>query len=361
MPGSEGIAFALRKTCEKGEETQVKSTRIKILSVLLALAMIISGCSMNPSANGNGGNTNGKNTSDGKLSVVTTIFPEYDWTKNLLGDNPGNIDLTMLLGSGVDLHSYQPTAEDILAIENCDMFIYVGGESDEWVEDVLNRTPNENRVVINLLKVLGGDAKEEEIVEGMEAEEEEEGEESEEGEEEYDEHVWLSLRCAGIFCEAIEEGLVTIDSANKETYEKNLAGYKSELEALNGKYAEACESASHKTLLFGDRFPFRYLTDDYGLVYYAAFAGCSAESEASFKTILFLAEKLDEYHLPAILTIESSDGRIAQAVRDNTEEKNQKILVLNSMQSVTDSDVKNGVTYLGIMEENLEVLKEALK
>ena len=328
--------------------------------MLLAGLMIVSGCSIKNSANGNGGNTNGKKSSDGNISVVATIFPEYDWTKNILGENPGDVELTMLLGSGVDLHSYQPSADDIMAIETCDMFIYVGGESDEWVEDVLKRSPDENRVVINLMEVLGDDAKEEEIVEGMEAEEEEEGEGGEE-EAEYDEHVWLSLRCAGIFCDAIEEGLVTIDPANKDTYESNLAAYKSELDALNTEYAGVCEKAAHKTVLFGDRFPFRYLTDDYGLVYYAAFVGCSAESEASFKTILFLAEKTDEYHLPAILTIESSDGRIAQAVRDNTKDKNQKILVLNSMQSVTDADVNAGVTYLGIMEENLEVLKEALK
>ena len=336
----------------------MKTAKIKVLSVLLACLMIVSGCSLSQSENGK--NKKGNNASDGKLTVVATIFPEYDWTKNILGENPGEVELTMLLGSGVDLHSYQPSADDIMAIENCDMFIYVGGESDEWVEDVLKRSPDENRVVINRMEVLGDDAKEEEIVEGMEAEEEEEGE-GEEEETEYDEHVWLSLRCAGIFCDAIEEGLVTIDPANKETYEKNLAAYHDELDALNTEYVQVCEKASHKTLMFGDRFPFRYLTDDYGLVYYAAFAGCSAESEASFKTILFLAEKTEEYNLPAILTIESNDGRIARAVRDNTKDKNQKILVLNSMQSVTDADVKAGVTYLGIMEENLEVLKEALK
>ncbi len=330
----------------------MKKTRIIILSALLSLTMILSGCGRLGGSNGKAGSPN-----TDTLSVVTTIFPEYDWTKNLLGENPGNVDLKLLIGSGVDLHSYQPSAADIMAIENCDMFIYVGGESDAWVEDVLKRSPDENRVVIKLLDVLGGEAKEEEIVEGMEAEEEEEAEEGEE----YDEHVWLSLRCAGIFCDAIEEGLVTINPENKETYEKNLAGYRAELEALNGEYESVCENASKKTVLFGDRFPFRYLTDDYGLEYYAAFAGCSAESEASFKTILFLAQKTDECHLPAILTIESSDGRIAQAVRDNTKDGNQEILTMNSMQSVTDSDVKEGVTYLGIMKENLEVLKEALK
>ena len=324
-----------------------------IVSVVLCILTLLLVC----------GCTQGKQAEGGidNISVVATIFPEYDWVKNLLGENPGNIDLTLLIGNGADLHSYQPSVDDIVTIENCDLFIYVGGESDEWVEDVLANAKNPNMVVINLLEVLGDDVKEEEIVEGMEAEEEEgEGEEGEE-EAEADEHVWLSLRNAQKFCDEIAGALCNIDPANEANYKANLASYKEKLSALDEEYKNACDSATQKTVLFGDRFPFRYLTEDYGLTYYAAFVGCSAETEASFKTVVFLAEKTDELSLPAILTIEGGNGKIAASVRDNTKDKNQEILTLHSMQSVTNKDIQEGVSYISLMEENLEVLKKALQ
>ena len=324
-----------------------------IVSVVLCILTVLLVC----------GCTQGKQAEGGidNISVVATIFPEYDWVKNLLGENPGNIDLTLLIENGADLHSYQPSVDDIVTIENCDLFIYVGGESDEWVEDVLANAKNPNMVVINLLEVLGDDVKEEEIVEGMEAEEEEgEGEEGEE-EAEADEHVWLSLRNAQKFCDEIAGALCNIDPANEANYKANLASYKEKLSALDEEYKNACDSATQKTVLFGDRFPFRYLTEDYGLTYYAAFVGCSAETEASFKTIIFLAEKTDELSLPAILTIEDGNGKIAASVRDNTKDKNQEILTMHSMQSVTNKVIQEGVSYISLMEENLEVLKKALQ
>ncbi len=324
-----------------------------IVSVVLCILTVLLVC----------GCTQGKQAEGGidNISVVATIFPEYDWVKNLLGENPGNIDLTLLIENGADLHSYQPSVDDIVTIENCDLFIYVGGESDEWVEDVLANAKNPNMVVINLLEVLGDDVKEEEIVEGMEAEEEEgEGEEGEE-EAEADEHVWLSLRNAQKFCDEIAGALCNIDPANEANYKANLASYKEKLSALDEEYKNACDSATQKTVLFGDRFPFRYLTEDYGLTYYAAFVGCSAETEASFKTVVFLAEKTDELSLPAILTIEGGNDKIAASVRDNTKDKNQEILTLHSMQSVTNKDIQEGVSYVSLMEQNLEVLKKALQ
>lgn len=296
----------------------------------------------------------------GKIRVVTTIFPIYDWVREIAGDT-GNTEITLLLDSGVDLHSFQPSAQDILKVASCDLFIYVGGESDEWAEDALAEAVNPDMVVISLVEALGENAKAEEIVEGMQAEEEEEeGEEGEEEEEEIDEHVWLSLRNAQVFTSAIADALAQKDPANADSYRANAEAYGAKLAALDAAYAGAVDSAAHKTLLFGDRFPFRYLTDDYGLTYYAAFVGCSAETEASFETVIFLAKKTDELQLPAVLTIEGKDHRIAETIIGNTASKDLKVLTLNSMQGTTANDIAQGATYLKIMEDNLAVLKEAL-
>ncbi len=325
----------------------------KFLSIIVAAMMAVGGLC----ACGSGGA--GLSADNDKIQIVTTIFPEYDWVMNILGDRAGNAEVTMLLDNGVDLHSYQPTAEDMLKIADCDVFVYVGGESDGWVDDALKGAGNPDRTVINLLEVLGDSVKEEELVEGMQGEEEEEEEGEEEGPE-YDEHVWLSLKNAAVICDAIEVALSKADSEGASVYEKNCADYKAELSALDEEYTKVAESAKNKTLLFGDRFPFRYMTDDYGLDYYAAFVGCSAETEASFETIVFLANKVDELNLSSIMTIEKSDGRIAGTIRDNTTSKDQKILTLDSMQSVTSDDVAKGENYISIMKSNLEVLKEAL-
>ena len=314
-----------------------------------------------------------------KLQIVTTIFPEYDWVMNVLGDKASNADVTMLLDNGVDLHSFQPTASDIMKISSCDLFVYVGGESDGWVEDALKEAVNKNMIVIDLMDELGDTVKEEEIIEGMQGEDEDhdhdhdddhdydedhEGEHEhhhEEGEVEYDEHVWLSLKNAQVLVKSISDALQKLDSANAETYKKNADSYIESLKALDADYKAAVDAASNKTILFGDRFPFRYMVDDYGLTYYAAFVGCSAETEASFETITFLSKKVDELSLPAVLTIEGKDKRVAETIIENTASKNQKVLTLDSMQSVSSSDIKNGTTYLSIMESNLSVLKEALK
>ena len=304
-----------------------------------------------------------------KIEIVTTIFPEYDWTREILGKNPANAEVTMLLDNGIDLHSYQPTAQDLIKISDCDLFIYVGGESDEWVERVLEQSTNKDMVVINLLESLGDKVKEEEVKEGMQGEEEHDHDhedhdhdhEEEEEEVEYDEHVWLSLKNASAICETIEKGSEKIDPANASTYKENLASYKAKLNSLDGVYKAAVDASSIKTLVFGDRFPFRYMVDDYGLDYYAAFVGCSAETEASFETIVFLAGKIDELGLHSVLTIEGNDHRIAETVIANTTAKNQKILTMNSLQSTTSRDVTNGTSYLTVMTENLNTLKEALK
>ena len=324
-----------------------------------------------------------KNTS--KLKVVTTIFPEYDWTREILGDNANNVELTLLLGNGVDLHSYQPSIQDIAKISTADIFIYVGGESDGWVADALKNAKNKNMKVINLLETLGDKVKAEEIKEGMQAEEEEEHEhhhhdgdhdhddhheaeehhhhhhDDDEEEVEYDEHVWLSLRNAKILSAEIASALSEKDSANAASYKANLSAYSTKLDALDAKYAAAVKAGSKNTILFGDRFPFRYLVDDYGLDYFAAFVGCSAETEASFETVIFLAKKVDELGLNSVLKIETGDGKIARTIVQNTKNKNARVLTLDSIQSTTAKQAAAGTTYLSIMEGNLKVLEEALR
>lgn len=340
---------------------------ITLLLIAVLSVCALSGCGNSKSSE----STNGK-----KLKVVTTIFPEYDWVMQILGDKADKADVTMLLDKGVDLHSYQPSTADISKISEADVFIYVGGESDDWVKDVLKQAKNKNLKVINLMDVIGDKAKEEEVKDGMQAEDEHDHDKDKDHDEkhdqdkehdhdkdepEYDEHVWLSLKNAKIFTKKISDVLSEVDKDNAKTYKANYKNYAKKLDELDKKYAEAVSSANVKTLVFGDRFPFRYLVNDYGLDYYAAFVGCSAESEASFETVTFLAKKIDELGLKHILTIEGKNHKIAKTVIENTKNKSQKILTLDSMQSTTSNDVKNGATYLGIMEKNLEVLKKALK
>lgn len=303
-----------------------------------------------------------------KIKVVTTIFPEYDWVREIAGSTE-NMEITLLMDKGTDLHSFTPSVDDMVKIAASDLFIYVGGESDEWVEDALKNGTNPNRKVVNLLESLGSLAKEEVLVEGMESDEHEhhgdhdddhDGDHHEEGPE-YDEHVWLSLRNSIALIHAIEKQLSAFDSAHASTYKANAEAYIQKLSALDAEYKKTVDSASVKTLLFGDRFPFRYFADDYGISYFAAFAGCSAESEASFETVVFLAKKVDSLGLKNVMTLEKSDGKIAQTIIQNSKAKNQKILALNSLQSVTAKDIAAGATYLSIMQSNLAVLKDALK
>ena len=322
-----------------------------------------------------------------KVKVVATIFPEYDWVKQIAGADSSRVELTLLLDNGADLHSYQPTAQDMAKISNADVFIYVGGESDGWVENVLKTAKNKNLTAVNLLQVLGNRVKEEEVIEGMQVSEhhhddaeeehhhhddEDEDEHHHEGEEhhhhdedeeevEYDEHVWLSLRSAKILCEEICRVLCEKDSANATAYKTNCNSYTKKLDELDAQYTKAADNAKIKTLLFGDRFPFRYLTDDYGLKYYAAFVGCSAETEASFKTIAFLSKKLDELNLNYVFQIESSAGKISKTIIKNSKNKKAKVLTLDSMQSTTSRDIKKGADYLKIMQKNLEMLKTAFE
>lgn len=324
-----------------------------------------------------------KDSAPKKISVVATIYPQYDWLKNVIGEHADAVDLKLLIKNGTDLHSYKPSAQDIATIAKADLVVYVGGESDEWIEKALEVTPKEGRIALNLMKALGDRVKEEEVAEGMQVEEHhhEHGEEAEEHEHEHhehaekhedehhhheevenDEHIWLSLKNAWILVNALAQSLSKVDSANSSIYTANAILYNAKLWEMDKEFATATSDASQKTVLFGDRFPFRYLVDDYGIKYYAAFAGCSAESEASFETVTFLAGKMDSLQLPAIFTIDGSNGKIARAILEASKNsKNAQVLTLNSMQSVTDEQIKAGVDYLSIMRDNLEALKKALK
>ena len=324
--------------------------KICLYTIALAVAVFMVGCKGNDLP-----------VDDGKLKIVTTIFPEYDWVKQIAGDS-NNLDITFLMKNGGDLHSYSPSAEDILKISSCDMLVYVGGESDKWIEEILENSVNSNIKTINLMNVLGEKAKEEELVEGMEDDDHDDHDDhdDDDAELEYDEHVWLSLDNAELFVKSITENLCAIDSENAGTYKANCERYLSQLDALDDEYEEVIENSKYKTLIFADRFPFRYLTDDYDLSYYAAFKGCSAETEASFETITFLANKADELNLPRILTIDGSDGKIAKTVVATSKNKDRTIYSLDSLQSVTDNEVQSGKTYIKAMESNLEILKKAL-
>jgi zinc transport system substrate-binding protein len=308
-----------------------------------------------------------------KKSIVCVTFPGYDWVLNILGGNASKFDVSLLQDNGTDLHSYQPSVKDLAKVSKCDMLVYVGGESDEWVEKAVSNAKNKNMVVVNMMEVLGDKVKEEEIVEGMQAEEEhdhghdgdhdhDEHDEHDDHEHEieYDEHVWLSLRNAAVITGVLSEKIQALDSANAAVYKANAASYAKKLSALDEKASKVVASSSKKTILFGDRYPFRYFTDDYGLEYFAAFVGCSAESEASFETVVFLAKKVDELGLNAVLTIEKSDKKIAKTVVSNTKGKKQQILEMDSLQSVTKKEIKSGRNYLSAMEKNIEALKKAL-
>lgn len=381
-----------------------KRKKLSASSLLLAglfLCIVLSvGCSV--VKNTSGKNTTRKNAesentieqnsiekgNSNKISIVCTTFPQYDWVKNILGEEAERFNVTLLLDNGVDMHSYQPTVKDIATAGSSDLFIYVGGESDTWVEDALKEAKNKDLKAINLMETLDNFVKEEEVVAGMQEERKSLGhsheksskekqeqtqkesyensqeingqKEAADEEPEYDEHIWLSIRNAEIMVKNIEKAIEQLDSDNAKVYQNNAENYIKKLDTLDKQYANTIQNAKYKAILFGDRFPFRYMVDDYDLKYYAAFAGCSAETMAGFETVTFLAKKANELQLPVILTIENSDGRIAEAVKSNTTKKNQKILAMNSLQSVTKEQIADGITYLQVMQENLSVLSEAL-
>lgn len=309
------------------------------ISVICLLILPLTACSETQPEN---------NTDNAPVSIVTTIFPVYDWVKNITGSDNGVIYLD---GNGTDMHSFEPTAQDIIRLSQADIFICIGGVSDEWVDAAVSSSGNKNLTVLKLIDITGGLA--EESVDGMQTDEHHHDADTSE----LDEHIWLSVRNAKKCVDAITENLCRINPSDKEVYLKNADIYINKLTDLDNRFLQITNSASNKTLLFADRFPFRYFAEDYGIDYYAAFPGCSAESEASFETLTFLIEKTKELQLGYIIVLENSDGRLAATIADET---GAAILTLNSCQSITEKEISDGKTYLSVMEENLAILTEAL-
>jgi len=289
---------------------------------------------------------------ENKIDIVCTAFPQYDWVNNVIKGNEDDFSVTLLNDNGGDLHNYQPSAMDMAIISDCDLFIYVGGESDSWVEDALKEAKNKDMHIINMMDMVGDS-----LVQG-----EHHHDEGEEHEHEtvYDEHVWLSLHNAECIVEGICSDIKELDDENADSYEQNCKAYVTKLTELDSKYEIAVEESKSKTLLFADRFPFKYMTDDYGINYFAAFEGCSAETEASFETVAFLSKKADELGLDTIVVIDGSDQKLAEVIIENTTQKNQQIVVLDSLQAVSKDDIEGGCTYLKVMEDNLLVVEQAL-
>ena len=295
-----------------------------------------------------------------RISIVCTIFPQYDWVRQIIGEELAHrFDITFLINSGIDLHSFNPSVRDMTRIKTSDVFIHVGGHSENWVDDVL-RGADPDMVTLNMMEVLIDVLGEQNLLEGFCEDDCDDDHDHNFDEPHSDEHVWLSLRRSKILCEAIADMLAEIDPENAQTYRENVQAYIARLSALDAEYQAMVDAARVRTLVIADRFPFRYMMDDYDLTAYAAFQGCSAESEASFVTVISLATRLNQLGLDVVLVTESSDQSIARTVIENTETGNQRILVLDAVHSVTVAVAETGVSYLSLMEQNLAVLREAL-
>ena len=334
-----------------------------IITAMLISIALLTGCldgeAQQPAVESPSAEQENEHQDDGeRISIVVQIFPQYDWVRQIIGDeNIGRFALTYLLDNAIDTHSFNPSVSDVVRIKTSDVFMYVGGHSDSWVYDVLGSDDiNPDIVTMSLLEVLGDQP----LLEGFCDDDCDEDHDHNFSESHMDEHVWLSLRFAMLICEAIADLLAEVDPVNARVYMDNMTAYVEQLAALESEFQAVVDDANVTTMVFADRFPFRYLLNDYGLAHFAAFPGCSAESEASFITIISLANRLNQFGLNVVLVTETSDKSIARTVIESSDSRNQRILVLDSIKSVTPSDVRDGATYLSIMTKNLAVLREAL-
>lgn len=324
----------------------MKKKIVTIFAAALAMAVALSGCALTGGAD--------KRSSNEKLSIVCTNFPSYDFARQIAGDKA---DVTMLLKPGAESHTYEPSPEDIKKIQDCDMFVYVGGDSDEWVEDVLDSMDKSKITVFRLMDQVK--TVEEVTVEGMEPEDEEEPAESgeDEDEPEMDEHVWTSPKNAAAIVKNMARAMEKLDGKNKATYEKNAGAYVKKLEKLDEEFREVVKNGRRKEIIVADRFPFRYFCEEYGLKYYAAFPGCSTDTQPSAKTVAFLTDKVKEDKIPVVFHIELSNEEMSKSIAEATGAKSR---LLNAVHNVSDEDFRNGATYVSLMEHNVEALKEAL-
>ena len=324
---------------------------LKIIGGVLAIALIL-GISIFAITN--------LSSKQKAASILATNFVGYDFARAVIGDES---EVSMLLKPGVEMHSYEPTPEDILNIKKADLFIYVGGESDEWVKDLLKDNEIPEAKTLRLMDLV--EAKEEELSEGMEEHEHKHGYDHEHenkfgsgNEVEYDEHIWTSPANAIKLVSGIKDRLAQIHPENASAYTKNADAYIAHLSSIDQQIREVVRASNKKELIFGDRFPFRYFVDEYGLDYYAAFPGCSEQTEASSQTIAFLINKAKTSNVNTILKIELTSDKLAKSIAD---EVGASVMVLNAVHNISSDDFENGVTYADVMERNIEVLREALK
>ena len=296
---------------------------------------------------------------DNKLQIVVTSFPQYDFARAVAKDEA---DISMLIKPGVESHSYEPTPEDIQKIENSDLFIYTGGENDEWVEGILDSLDTSKTKIVKLEDCVTLIEEDETVgLEGVSTHSHDDYEDSDHehsSEIEYDEHVWTSPKNAIKIIEKIERVLCELDEEKQETYSKNAQEYISEIDDIDMQIRDIVKHAKRKTLVFGDRFPFKYFVEEYGLDYKAAFPGCSDEMEPSADTISYLIDFIKEENIPVVLHVELSNEKVANTL---AEETNTKTMCLNSVHNVSQQDFEKGVTYVSLMRENIETLKVALQ
>lgn len=372
---------AVKVQKRKSEKMNLKMKKRRVRDFLLAgsliLGMMLNGCGMSGQQTEQNGGKEQNKVENEKISVVATIFPQYDFVRQIAGEN---VELKMLLKPGEETHSYEPTPQDIIAIQNSDLFIYVGGENDAWVEDILESMPDNGRKTLKLVDCV--DTVEEEHVEGMKEErghdhdeddaeheehevehEEDEADHEEHGQEEthsvheIDEHVWTSPLNAVKIVEQIKEELCEIDSENASDYEENAEAYVAQLKELDQEFQDVVDNSKRKLMIFGDRFPFRYFAEAYGLDYYAAFSGCASDTEPSAATMAFLINKVQDENIKTVLKMELSNENIAKAIAEAT---NADVKEFYSCHNLTAEQFADGETYLSLMEKNVETLREVL-
>ena len=304
----------------------------------------------------------GKARDDGKFTIVCTLFPQYDWLRNVT-HGAENVEIVLLISNGTDPHSYQPTASDIMTISNCDMIVYTGADSDQWVQKAIERSKNQDITKIKLTELDGIELQN--ISDSSHSHDHEHDEHDDhEGHSHsaLDEHLYLSLHNAKAATLALKDELCKIDSSNAELYSKNATAYAKELDALDSAFRDdlAASGIEEPFMLFADRFPFVYLLSDLGISYSAAFEGCSADVDAGFDTVIRLIKEVDAHNAKFVAVTETSDKALARTVISSTKTKDQKIITLNAMQAVTSSQIDNGMTYLSVMKDNLNAVRLAL-
>ena len=317
----------------------------RLLSGLLALALAASltACGQPPLPE------------DGKTQVVCTLFPYYDFARQIGGDD---VDVTLVVPAGRETHSFEPTPMDVIRISQADVFIYNGGESEQWVTDILDAAGEDIPCVLSMMDAA--ELHEEELVEGMQsgtsAHDHHDHDEDEE-EIEYDEHIWTSPVTAMALCRAITDGLCQADPDHADSFRARLADYLAALETLDGTFRQIVAEGSRDLLVFGDRFPLLYFCREYGLDYRAAFHGCAGDTEPSLTTLKYLIDLVNEQHIPVVYTIELSSRKVAKAIAETT---GAQVRTFHSCQTVSRAEFDAGVTYLQLMEADADVLREGL-